>query len=153
MTPFDPHTASLNLHKGTYFKPNGEISTYPIQNLLPGSLLFLLAGTSSTLLGIGAGTIKVLALDQVMKLPIKVSTTTSNFIIGVTAAAGAGAHLKLGYIQPSLSMPVMLGVLLGSFVGARSLASINNEILKQVVRAMMVLLAIKMICDGIGGLI
>jgi len=72
-----------------------------------------LAGVLSGLLGIGSGALKVLAMDQAMRVPFKVSTTTSNFMIGVTAAASAGVYLSQGYIDPGLTMPVTLGVLLG----------------------------------------
>ena len=78
------------------------------------------AGALSGLLGIGSGALKVVAMDQAMRIPFKVSTTTSNFMIGVTAAASAGVYLSRGYIDPALAMPVMLGVLLGSMVGANS---------------------------------
>ena len=76
-----------------------------------------LAGILSGLLGIGSGAIKVLAMDQAMRLPFKVSTTTSNFMIGVTAAASAGIYLNRGYVDPGLAMPVMLGVLIGETPG------------------------------------
>ena len=76
------------------------------------------AGILSGLLGIGSGAFKVLAMDQAMRIPFKVSTTTSNFMIGVTAAASAGIYLASGYIDPGLAMPVMLGVLPGSMLGA-----------------------------------
>src|SRR5258705_10397564 len=85
------------------------------------------AGVLSGLLGIGSGAVKVLAMDRAMKLPFKVSTTTSNFMIGVTAAAGAGVYLRRGYIDPGLAMPVMLGVLAGSLIGARGLAGAKGR--------------------------
>jgi uncharacterized membrane protein YfcA len=88
------------------------------------------AGTLSGLLGIGSGAVKVLAMDQAMKLPFKVSTTTSNFMIGVTAAASAGIYLARGYIDPGLAMPVMLGVLGGSLIGSRLLVKANAATLK-----------------------
>ena len=84
------------------------------------------AGTLSGLLGIGSGAVKVLAMDQAMKLPFKVSTTTSNFMIGVTAAASAGIYLRNGYIHPTLAMPVMLGVLAGSLVGTKVLVKAKS---------------------------
>jgi uncharacterized membrane protein YfcA len=111
----------------------------------------LLAGTLSSLLGIGSGAVKVLAMDQAMRLPFKVSTTTSNFMIGVTAAAGAGVYLNRGYIDPGLSMPVMLGVLLGSILGARALIHTNPSLLRKVFSAIIFLLAIQMIFNGITG--
>ena len=80
------------------------------------------AGTLTGLLGIGSGAVKVLAMDKVMRIPFKVSTTTSNFMIGVTAAASAGIYLARGYIDAGLAFPVMLGVLAGSLLGAKALA-------------------------------
>ena len=81
------------------------------------------AGILSGLLGIGSGAVKVPAMDHAMRLPFKVSTTTSNFMIGVTAAASAGIYLRRGYIDPGLAMPVVLGVLLGSIAGTRVLTN------------------------------
>src|SRR5437868_13140845 len=95
----------------------------------------------SGLLGIGSGAFKVLAMDQVMRLPFKVSTTTSNFMIGVTAAASAGVYLNRGYIAPELAMPVMLGVLLGSLLGARVLVLANTRILRIVFAVVIVVMA------------
>ena len=85
------------------------------------------AGAISGLLGIGSGALKVLAMDQLMRIPFKVSTTTSNFMIGVTAAASAGMYLNRGYIDPGLAMPVMLGVLPGALVGSRFLAAAETS--------------------------
>ncbi len=99
--------------QGAYPGPNGDIA-YSAQRVPAGFGIMFLAGTLSGLLGIGSGAVKVLAMDQAMKLPFKVSTTTSNFMIGVTAAASAGIYLSRGYILPGLAMPVMLGVLGGS---------------------------------------
>jgi hypothetical protein len=109
------------------------------------------AGVLSGLLGIGSGAVKVLAMDKAMKLPFKVSTTTSNFMIGVTAAASAGIYLSRGYIDPGLAMPVMLGVLLGSLAGARVLAGTNVKVLRYVFSAVIAVLAVEMIYSGITG--
>ena len=109
------------------------------------------AGILSGLLGIGSGAVKVLAMDKAMKLPFKVSTTTSNFMIGVTAAAGAGVYLSRGYIDPGLSMPVMLGVLAGSLVGARLLAGAKVRILRIIFSSVIALLGIQMIYKGLSG--
>ena len=94
---------------------------YRVGRVKTGFAMMFGAGTLSGLLGIGSGALKVIAMDQAMRLPFKVSTTTSNFMIGVTAAASAGIYLNRGYIDPGLTMPVMLGVLLGSFAGAHIL--------------------------------
>jgi uncharacterized membrane protein YfcA len=110
-----------------------------------------LAGTLSGLLGIGSGALKVLAMDQAMRIPFKVSTTTSNFMIGVTAAASAGIYLRHGYIDPGLSMPVMLGVLAGSLAGARVLVVAKTRILRWVFSAVILALAVEMIYQGLAG--
>jgi hypothetical protein len=90
-------------------------------------------------------------MDQVMKLPFKVSTTTSNFMIGVTAAASAGFYLSRGYILPGLAMPVMLGVLVGSLVGSRLLVMTHVRVLRMVFSTVIVVLAIQMIYSGFTG--
>ena len=109
------------------------------------------AGVLSGLLGIGSGAVKVLAMDQVMKLPFKVSTTTSNFMIGVTAAASAGIYLSRGYIDPGIAMPVMLGVLGGSLLGARMLPAVRVEALRLVFAIVIAALAVEMIFNGVTG--
>ena len=101
----------------TYPTPAGP-QPYHVQHLPQGFGLMFVAGILSGMLGIGSGAFKVVAMDQVMRLPFKVSTTTSNFMIGVTAAASAGVYLNRGYISPTVAMPVMLGVLAGSVLGA-----------------------------------
>ena len=105
----------------------------------------------SGLLGIGSGAFKVLAMDQAMRLPFKVSTTTSNFMIGVTAAASAGIYLNRGYIDPGLAMPVMLGVLGGSLTGARLLAGAKVKILRIVFSTVVALLGLEMMYNGFVG--
>jgi uncharacterized membrane protein YfcA len=109
------------------------------------------AGTISGLLGIGSGALKVIAMDQTMRVPFKVSTTTSNFMIGVTAAASAGLYLHRGYIDPGLTMPVMLGVLAGSTVGARILMEARTKVLRRVFAAAVAAMAIQMIYSGLTG--
>ncbi|MBC1236901.1 sulfite exporter TauE/SafE family protein [Nostoc sp. 2RC] len=109
------------------------------------------AGVLSGLLGIGSGALKVLAMDQFMRIPFKVSTTTSNFMIGVTAAASAGVYLKRGYIDPGLAMPVMLGVLLGALLGAKVLVKARVGVLRNIFSLVIVLLAIQMIYNGFIG--
>ncbi|MBE9229259.1 sulfite exporter TauE/SafE family protein [Phormidium sp. LEGE 05292] len=135
---------------GSYPTKQGWQS-YHVQNVPAGFGLMAIAGVLSSLLGIGSGAVKVLAMDRMMKLPFKVSTTTSNFMIGVTAAAGAGAYLSRGYIDPGLSMPVMLGVLLGALLGARVLTHAQPKILRLVFSGIIVLLALQMIYNGLIG--
>jgi len=109
------------------------------------------AGALSGLLGIGSGAMKVLAMDQAMKIPFKVSTATSNFMIGVTAAASAGVYLNRGYVDPGLVMPVMLGVLAGSLLGARILIKVHTKWLRLGFSLVIVLLAIEMLYNGLSG--
>jgi uncharacterized membrane protein YfcA len=109
------------------------------------------AGVISALLGIGSGVVKVLAMDRAMKLPFKVSTTTSNFMIGVTAAASAGVYLHRGYIEPVIALPVMLGVLTGALLGARMLASSSTRWLRILFTAVVVVLAAEMLYKGMTG--
>src|SRR5450756_657416 len=96
-----------------------------------------------------SGAVKVLALDQAMRLPFKVSTTTSNFMIGVTAAASAGIYLRRGFITPGLAMPVMLGVLAGSLIGARLLISARARLLRLVFAVAIFALGVEMIVAGL----
>jgi len=95
--------------------------------------------------------VKVLAMDKAMKLPFKVSTTTSNFMIGVTAAASAGIYLSRGYIDPGLAMPVVLGVLVGSLAGARVLAHTEVRILRVVFSSVIAVLGVEMIFNSLTG--
>ncbi|HTB93587.1 MAG TPA: sulfite exporter TauE/SafE family protein [Candidatus Sulfotelmatobacter sp.] len=134
----------------TYPTANG-LESYHVSGIPLGFLLMFVAGVLSGLLGIGSGAVKVLAMDKAMKLPFKVSTTTSNFMIGVTAAASAGIYLSRGYIDPGLAMPVMIGVLMGSLTGARVLANANVRILRIVFSTVIGALALEMIYSGITG--
>src|SRR6202011_200432 len=127
------------------------LTQYHVRGVPLGFVLMFGAGVLSGLLGIGSGAVKVLAMDRAMKLPFKVSTTTSNFMIGVTAAASAGVYLNRGYIDPGLAMPVMLGVLGGSLMGARLLAGAKVKVLRIVFSGVIGLLAIEMIYSGLTG--
>ena len=109
------------------------------------------AGTLSGLLGIGSGAVKVLAMDQAMRIPFKVSTTTSNFMIGVTAAASAGVYLSRGYVDPGVAMPVMLGVLTGSLLGAQMLLKIKTRSVRSIFTVVILLLALEMLYNGVAG--
>jgi uncharacterized membrane protein YfcA len=148
VTP-DPLATRLKLN-GTYPGPNGETS-YNVQHVPAGFALMIGAGTLSGLLGIGSGAVKVLAMDQAMKIPFKVSTTTSNFMIGVTAAASAGVYLQRGYVEPALVMPVMLGVLAGSMLGAKLLVRAQANSLRIVFSVVIVFMGAEMIYKGLTG--
>ena len=145
----DPLATRLHFN-GSFPGPHGP-QPYSVRGVPTGFSLMFLAGTLSGLLGTGAGAMKVLAMDQAMGLPFKVSTTTSNFMIGVTAAAGAGIYLGRGYIDPALAMPVMLGVLVGSTLGARVLVKAHTRVLRLVFAAVIVALAFEMVYNGVTG--
>ncbi len=127
--------------------PEGE-KPYLVKNVVGGFLMMNVAGLISGLLGIGSGALKVIAMDNIMRIPFKVSTTTSNFMIGVTAAASVGVYLKRGYIDPGLSMPVMLGVLLGAFIGSRLLTKAKTASLKILFALVILVLAAEMMYSG-----
>lgn len=143
----------------TRLKMNGDFPSedglrhYNVQNVPAGFSLMFGAGALSGLLGIGSGAVKVLAMDQAMKIPFKVSTTTSNFMIGVTAAASAGIYLSRGYIDPGLAMPVMLGVLAGSLLGVRILLRAETKVLRLVFSLVILALGAQMLYKGITGTI
>jgi uncharacterized protein len=124
---------------------------YHVRNVPAGFSLMYVAGVLSGLLGIGSGAVKVLAMDQAMKLPFKVSTTTSNFMIGVTAAASAGIYLRRGYIDPGLALPVVLGVLGGALTGALILPGAKVRTLRMVFGAVIAALGVQMIFEGLKG--
>jgi uncharacterized protein len=134
----------------TYPTAGGK-QPYSVQRVPAGFGLMFVAGILSALLGIGAGIVKVIAMDQTMRLPFKVSTTTSNFMIGVTAAASAGVYLHRGYIDPTIAFPVMLGVLGGALLGARILSRANTVRLRQLFTAVVVIAAAEMLYKGITG--
>jgi len=145
----DALATRLRMH-GSYPSLSGPREYY-VHNVPTGFGLMFGAGTLSGLLGIGSGAVKVLAMDQAMRIPFKVSTTTSNFMIGVTAAASAGVYLNRGYIDPGLAMPVVLGVLTGSVLGTRVLTKVKTRSLRIVFSLVIVLLGIEMLYKGIAG--
>jgi uncharacterized membrane protein YfcA len=151
LVPIQPGTLASKLElTGRYTTADGT-HAYSAERVPFGFGLMFGAGTLSGLLGIGSGAVKVLAMDQVMRLPFKVSTTTSNFMIGVTAAASAGIYLSRGYIDPTIALSVMLGVLCGSLLGTRVLVKARVSMLKQVFALVVVVLGIEMIYSGITG--
>lgn len=130
------------------FPVEGQQQRYSVDRIPAGFATMFGAGTLSGLLGIGSGAVKVLAMDKVMRIPFKVSTTTSNFMIGVTAAASAGIYLHRGYIDPGLAFPVMLGVLAGSLLGAKLLVRTQVSVLRMVFTWVILALGVEMIVNG-----
>lgn len=135
---------------GSYPTAQGRVN-YKVNNIAGGYSLMTLAGILSGILGIGSGALKVLAMDTAMKIPFKVSTTTSNFMVGVTAAASAVIYLQRGYIDPGLAMPIVVGVLIGAFFGSKILPKANVKKLRLLFSVVIFLLAIMMMYNGITG--
>jgi uncharacterized protein len=150
---FDAHPDRLSAFlrlDSSYPTPAG-LQYYHVCGIPLGFVLMVTAGLLSGLLGIGSGALKVVAMDRVMRLPYKVSTTTSNFMIGVTAAASAGLYLRRGYIDPGLAMPVMLGVLAGATLGTRVLVGAKPPLLRLVFALVVAALGVQMLYHGLRG--
>ena len=149
------NTSNSNLARvlklNSAYPVNGEMMPYKVRGVIGGYLLMMVAGTVSGLLGIGSGALKVLAMDNIMRIPFKVSTTTSNFMIGVTAAASAVIYFQRGYIDPGIAMPVVLGVLAGAFAGSKLLMKMDVKRLRLLFSIVISALAIQMIIKGING--
>ncbi len=139
----------LNLNSSYPDSHLGQVA-YQVTNTPYGFGMMYIAGTISGLLGIGSGTFKVLAMDTMMRLPMKVSTTTSNFMIGVTAAASAGIYFFRGDVIPMIAAPVALGILIGALVGARILTKLTNKTIRLVFLPVMAIIALEMVLRGFG---
>ncbi|MGG5208317.1 sulfite exporter TauE/SafE family protein [Chryseobacterium sp. MIQD13] len=131
------------------FPDKGVVKSYSARNTVPGFLMMLFAGAMSGLLGIGSGALKVLAMDNMMKLPFKVSTTTSNFMIGVTAVASALIYFQRGEIIPVIVAPVLIGVVVGSFIGSKTLMVSKTKKLKVFFAIVITILSVYMMYNGI----
>lgn len=145
----DRLATALSLN-GSYPSRTGPREYY-VHHVPGGFSLTFVAGVLSGLLGIGSGAVKVLAMDQMMRIPFKVSTTTSNFMMGVTAAASAGIYLSRGYIDPGLSLPVMLGVLSGAFLGTKILVRARSENLRKLFAVVILVMGLQMILNAFTG--
>jgi uncharacterized protein len=145
--PKNPWSDRLRM-SSSYPDGNGGQRDYTVDRIPAGFATMFGAGTLSGLLGIGSGAVKVLAMDRIMRIPFKVSTTTSNFMIGVTAAASAGIYLQRGYINPGLAFPVMIGVLAGSLLGAKLLVKARVSLLRTIFTFVILALGVEMIVNG-----
>jgi uncharacterized protein len=136
---------------GTYFdKRLGLDVTYNVTGIPVALGVMFVAGAISGLLGIGAGVLKVLAHEMVMKVPTKVSTATSNFMIGVTAASAAGVYIRRGLVLPFLVVPVAVAVLIGAFLGTMLMERMSNARIRQVFAAALAIIGLQMILRGLG---
>ena len=137
--------------EGSYYDARLEREvTYRVARVRSGLAVMFAAGLLSGLLGIGSGAFKVLALDYFMRLPMKVSTATSNFMIGITASAGAAVYFGRGDIHPVIVTPVALGILLGAYLGTRLMGRLRNTTVRALFLPVIVYLALSMIVRGLG---
>jgi uncharacterized membrane protein YfcA len=146
-----PWADYLRLHGSYYDELAGREMTYRVIGTRVGLVLMYLAGAISGLLGIGSGSLKVTAMDLAMGLPIKVSTATSNLMIGVTAAASAGIYFVRGDIDPFVAAPVAIGVLIGAVIGSKLLGRLQNATIRAVFVVVLVVIAGQMIWKGVRG--
>ncbi|AAM71979.1 MAG TPA: sulfite exporter TauE/SafE family protein [Chlorobaculum sp.] len=147
----NPDPLAIKFKLNSSYPTEEGVKHYSVHNVGAGFGLMWLAGILSGLLGIGSGAVKVLAMDHAMRLPFKVSATTSNFMIGVTAAASAGVYFQRGYINAGLTFPVMLGILAGSFIGAKLLMVAKTKWLRLIFGVVIFALGLEMIFNGITG--
>ncbi|WP_246163367.1 sulfite exporter TauE/SafE family protein [Oryzomonas sagensis] len=147
----DRLSRKLNLAGSYYDRMLGRRVEYQVTRTLPGLVLMYFSGAAAGLLGIGAGIFKVPAMDQVMRMPFKASTATSNFMIGVTAASGAVVYFARGDVKPLVAGPVVLGVLLGAVVGARLMVRLKTSTIRKLFIPLIVYTAIEMIYRGVKG--
>jgi uncharacterized membrane protein YfcA len=143
---------SKKLRLSGSYPMNDEVIGYSVINIAGGFFMMVFAGIISGLLGVGSGALKVVAMDGIMRIPFKVSTTTSNFMIGVTAAASAMVYLQRGYIHPGIAMPVVIGVLIGAISGSKILVhTSSSKWLRWTFAIVVTILSIQMIYNGIQG--
>ncbi|HZS54089.1 MAG TPA: sulfite exporter TauE/SafE family protein [Bryobacteraceae bacterium] len=150
-TPLPPDRLADRLQLNGVYRTRQGPEHYEVHRVKTGFGLMFGAGTVSGLLGIGSGSLKVIAMDQAMRIPFKVSTATSNFMIGVTAAASASLYLSRGYVNPAIAFPVMLGVLAGSLIGAKFLPRLPVPLLRRAFALVVGVIALEMIYNGIKG--
>jgi uncharacterized membrane protein YfcA len=142
--------SSLRLHSSYPDPASGVETAYLVRRVPTAMALMYGAGLVSALLGIGSGVLKIPAMDTVLRLPLKVSSATSNFMIGVTAAASAGAYFVRGDVVPAIAGPVALGSVVGAVLGARILVAVASERLRIVFVAVLALLAGQMLLEAFG---
>lgn len=142
-----PWSQKLKL-AGEYTNEKGQLIAYKIENVPLGLSIMLLAGMLSALLGIGSGVFKVMAMDGAMKIPMKVSSATSNFMIGVTASASAGAFFLRGDIRPAIACPVSLGIIMGAWLGARLMPKMPTQLIRKIFIVVLLIVAVQMLAKG-----
>lgn len=147
----ESHPWAVSLKLPSTYPLKGNLQAYHVQNVPLALFIMGIAGLVSGLLGVGSGTLKVLAMDQALRLPYKVATTTSNFMIGITAAVSAGIYFSQGYINPAIAFPVMIGVIIGSFTGAKVLTRMHTQALRIIFSIVICLIGLQMLYKAFTG--
>lgn len=145
----DSHPWAIALKLDGNYPLKDRLESYRVQNVPLALFIMGIAGLIAGLLGVGSGTLKVLAMDQALRLPYKVATTTSNFMIGITAAVSAGIYFSHGYIDPKITFPVMIGVIIGSFTGAKILPKIHTRLLRIIFSIVICLIGLQMLYNAL----
>lgn len=146
----DALAEKLQLNGSYYDKNTKKYVSYSLKNVPGGAMVMFGAGIASGLLGIGSGAFKVMAMDGVMKMPLKPSTSTSNLMMGVTAAASAVIYFFSGMIQPLIAVPIALGIIIGSSIGARVMQYLPAKLIRQIFIPFVLLMALQLILKGLG---
>jgi hypothetical protein len=147
----DPLSTKLQLNGSYYDKQQQKQISYTLENVPGGSSVMFGAGIASGLLGIGSGAFKVMAMDGVMKMPLKPSSATSNVMMGVTASASALVYFFNGMLQPLIAVPIAVGVVVGAALGARIMQYLPAKLLRYIFIPVVLIMAIQLIMKGITG--
>lgn len=147
----DPLATKLQLNGSYYDKQQQKQISYTLENVPAGSSVMFGAGIASGLLGIGSGAFKVMAMDGVMKMPLKPSSATSNVMMGVTASASALVYFFNGMLQPLIAVPIAVGVVVGAAVGARVMQYLPAKLLRYIFIPVVLIMAVQLLMKGITG--
>lgn len=146
----DKIAEKLKLNSSYYDKQLGKEIPYQVEKVSGGAAVMLGAGVASGLLGIGSGVFKVMAMDSMMKMPLKASTATSNLMIGVTAAASATVYFFNGYVNPSLAGPLAIGIVAGAALGSKIMPKLPAKTIRLIFIPVILIMALQMLLKGLG---
>jgi len=147
------HPISKRLRLDASYETRAGPVRYHIQRPLQGFGVMTGAGVISGLLGIGSGVLKVVAMDSMMKMPFRVSTTTSNFMIGLTAVASVGVYMAQGFVDPMVTAPVLIGIVPGAMIGARLVTVLKVSLLRRIFLVALIIIAVQMFIRGGGRIV
>lgn len=149
-TGHDPIVDKFKLSSTYYDKAEQKQIDYSMKNVPGGFIMMWAAGLASGLFGIGSGAFKVIAMDTIMKMPLKPSSATSNLMMGVTAAASATVYFFNGSIRPDIAAPLAIGVLVGATIGARLMQVLKPRIIRMIFIPIILYMGVQMALKGFG---